>query len=187
MTTLNKILSKGPCEGGWYNLLQSLNKTQGDDEPLSLVQIFKSNGLDDAIWALRTIEGRDKEIRLFAVSCARQVQHLMTDPRSLHAIEVAERFANGQVTNTERRMTRAQALDAIADAEDRVKSYAAGAAFHTLGLSAATSAYLTFEMAKQTLSAVRKSNKEEHVTIARIDFRLKQGEYFLTMVSSEDE
>lgn len=42
-----------------------------------------------------------KTLRLFAVWCARQVQHLMTDERSINAIDVAERYANGQATDEE--------------------------------------------------------------------------------------
>jgi hypothetical protein len=40
----------------------------------------------------------DKTLRLFAVWGARQVQHLMTDPRSLKALDVAEAFAHGKAT-----------------------------------------------------------------------------------------
>ena len=43
----------------------------------------------------------DKELCLFAVWCARQVQHLMTDDRSIAAIDVAERHANGDATDEE--------------------------------------------------------------------------------------
>lgn len=43
----------------------------------------------------------DKELRLFAVWSARQVQHLMTDPRSIEALDVAERYANGNATREE--------------------------------------------------------------------------------------
>ncbi len=43
----------------------------------------------------------DRELRLFAVWCARQVQHLLTDPRSINAIDVAERYANGEATDEE--------------------------------------------------------------------------------------
>lgn len=43
----------------------------------------------------------DKELRLFAVFCARQVQHMMTDPRSIAAIDVAERFAHGDASSEE--------------------------------------------------------------------------------------
>jgi hypothetical protein len=50
---------------------------------------------------LRACDGIDREARLYAVWCARQVQHLMTDPRSLAALDVAERHANGEATNAE--------------------------------------------------------------------------------------
>jgi hypothetical protein len=43
----------------------------------------------------------DKELRLFAVFCARSVQHLITDERSVNAINVAERHANGEATDQE--------------------------------------------------------------------------------------
>ena len=43
----------------------------------------------------------DKEQRLFAVFCARQVEHLLTDQRSRDAIDVADRFARGLATDSE--------------------------------------------------------------------------------------
>ena len=100
-TTLNKIRSHGPCPDGWTKLLRHLGKTQADDEPLALATILDSNGLDDALWCLRAVDGHQREIRLYAVWCARQVQHLLTDPRSLNALDVAERHANGEATDDE--------------------------------------------------------------------------------------
>jgi len=100
-TTLNQIRDESPCADGWKKLLAHLGKTQADDEPLSIITILDSNGLDDAIWCLRALKARDREIRLYAVWCARQVQHLMTDKRSIDALEVAERFANGLATDEE--------------------------------------------------------------------------------------
>ena len=100
-TTLNKIREHSPCADGWSKLLRHLGKTQADDEPLSLVTILDSNGLDDTLWCLRSCDGIDREARLYAVWCARQVQHLMTDPRSLAALDVAERHANGEATDKE--------------------------------------------------------------------------------------
>ena len=111
-TTLNQIESHNPCTTGWRTLLKALGKTKADDEPLPLPFILNSNGLDDAIWTLRCLEGADQELRLFAVECARQVQHFMTDPRSLAALDVAERFANGLATSEELDTARAAAWDA---------------------------------------------------------------------------
>lgn len=100
-TTLNKIRAHCPYTGpdrGWELLLKSLGKNKADDEPLSLLHILDSNGLDDALWCLHAVEGHDRETRLFAVWCARKVQHLMPDPRSIAVLDVAEKFANGEAT-----------------------------------------------------------------------------------------
>jgi hypothetical protein len=123
--TLNKIRAHSPCEDGWRTLLTYLDKTNADDEPLAITTILDSNGLDDALWCLRAVEGHDREIRLYAVWCARQVQHLMTDKRSLDALDVAERYANGQASEEER-----------AAAEDAAEAAARDAAWHAAGIAA---------------------------------------------------
>jgi hypothetical protein len=119
-TTLKKIREHGPCADGWAKLLRHLGKTQADDEPLALVTILDGNGLDDALWCLRACDGIDREARLYAVWCVRQVQHLLTDPRSLTVLDVAERYAEGEATDKELIAARdaawAAALDAALDA-----------------------------------------------------------------------
>ena len=120
-TTLNKIRAHSPCADGWAKLLRHLGKTQADDEPLALVTILESNGVDDALWCLRACDDIAREARLYAVWCARQVQHLITDPRSLAALDVVERHANGEATDEE--------LAAAGDAAwNAVPGSAAGAA-----------------------------------------------------------
>ena len=99
MTTLNKIRSHSPCDGGWKKLLKHLGKTKADDDPISIIAILESNGFDDALWCLRAVDGHDREIMLYAVWCAMQVRHLMYDQRSIEALDVAERYANGLATN----------------------------------------------------------------------------------------
>ena len=100
-TTLNAIREHSPCADSWKKLLEHLGKTKADDEPLLVSTIHASNGLDDSLWALRAVDGFYCEKRLFAVWCARQVQHLMGDPRSIAALDVAERFANDEASAEE--------------------------------------------------------------------------------------
>lgn len=100
-TTLNAINIGQMPAGGGARLLAYLGKTAPDNEPLPLVTILNSNGMEDALWALRAVTGEDARIRRFAVWCARQVQHLMTDSRSVDALDVAERYADGLATDDE--------------------------------------------------------------------------------------
>lgn len=99
--TLNKIRAHSPCKSGWEKLLRHLGKTHADDEEFPLSVVLDSNGLDDALWCCRCLPEYDREWRLFAVWCARRVQHLMTDPRSIAAIDVAERYAIGDASDDE--------------------------------------------------------------------------------------
>ena len=116
ITTLKAIEKHDPCSTVWRKLLPHLGKTEVDDEPLSIATILDNNGLDDALLCLRAVKGRDREIRLYAVWCARQVQHLMRDPRSLAALDVAERYANGMATDAELSDAEEAAMDAVEDA-----------------------------------------------------------------------
>ncbi len=128
-TTLNKIRLHSPCADGWRKLLAHLGKTAADDETVSVKTVIESNGIEDALWCLRAVEGRDNEIRLFAVWCARQVQHLMTDSRSIAAIAVAERFANGEASQEDLAAARDAARAAArAAARDAARAAARAAA-----------------------------------------------------------
>jgi hypothetical protein len=105
-TTLNKIKVHSPCGDGWAKLLLFLNKTEADDEPLSIATIIQSNGIRDAVWALRAVEGKDKEIRLFAADCAESVLHIYenrypNDDRPRKAIQAARDYANGVIGKDE--------------------------------------------------------------------------------------
>lgn len=145
-TTLNKIRAYSPCIEGWEKLLKHLDKTNADDAELSIATIIDSNGLSDALWCLRATDGHDKEIRLFAVWCARQVQHWMQDQRSIDALDVAERFANSEATLDELAIAYADAYEAYADAYDADARAAAAAAANAASIdydasAAAAAAY----------------------------------------------
>ena len=137
-TTLNAIRAHDPCANGWKTLLAHLGKTKADDEPLHLLTILASNGIDDALWCMRAMPEHDKHWRLYAVWCARQVQHLMADPRSIAALDAAERYARGDATAAELAAARDAARGAVGAAGDasRNAALAAGDAARNAGASA---------------------------------------------------
>lgn len=140
-TTLNKIRDHSPCQEGWGKLLKHLGKTKADDEPLPFAVIVESNGLEDALWCCRTAPERDREWRLFAVWCARRVQHLMIDPRSVAALDVAERFARGEATVEELAAAWDAAWDAaVVAARAAARDAARDAAWDAAGAAAVVAA-----------------------------------------------
>jgi hypothetical protein len=116
----------------------------------------------------------DKQLRLFAVRCARRVQHLMTDPRSIAALDVAERHANRQATDEELKVARdaanaawaaANAAWAAANAawDAANAAWAAGAAARAAGAAwAAWAAARDAELAEQQkiLDEIRKEQMQ---------------------------
>ena len=129
-TTLIAIREHNPCTNGWKKLLSHLEKTKADDELLPITTILDSNGLDDALWCLRAVDGRAREMRLYAVWCARQVRHLMADKRSINALDVAVRHANGTATDDELAAARAAAwAAALVAARDAAMETARAAAW----------------------------------------------------------
>jgi len=145
-TTLNKIKLHSPCglrepgniEKGWGKLLNHLNKTQSDDEPLELRTILESNGIDDTIWAFRAVEGKDIEIRLFAADCAELVlpiyeKNYPDDNRPKLAIQASRDYANGSISAEEM----AAAMDAAWDAWAAWAAWAAADAWDEGAASAA--------------------------------------------------
>ncbi|CAJ7431974.1 putative bacteriophage protein [Burkholderia pseudomallei] len=125
--TLAALREAGACYGGYNKLVRSIqgkafSMEDADreayirlrhDAEIPLLDILKSNGLDDALWVLHCILDADRDMRLFAVWCARQVEHLMEDQRSKDALNVAERFVNGEATDEERDAARDAAWAAV--------------------------------------------------------------------------
>ena len=75
----------------------------------------------------------------FALACARRVQHLMRDPRSIAALDTRERWLRGEATDEEMNAARAAARDAARDARDAAEVSAWDAA-STAAWSAALAA-----------------------------------------------
>lgn len=146
-TTLNNIRKRCPYgESGWVKLLKHLGKTQADDEPLEYTTILDSNGLEDALWCCQCEPQYDKDWRLYAVWCARQVQHLMTDQRSINALDVAERYARGHATDEELAAERAAAWAAAwVAASAAARAAAQAAAWATTEAAAEAAAWAAAE------------------------------------------
>ena len=109
-------------------------------EPIPLTFILENNGLNDALWVLHCIKDADRDIRLFSVWCARQVQHLMRDSRSTNALDVVERFANGKATKEELEAASAAAWDAYVACPANAANAAKAVAKAAWGASAAWNA-----------------------------------------------
>ncbi len=173
-TTLARIRAHNPCETGYKQLCKGLGgiRTYGKDTPITVRQIVEINGLDDALWCLRTMPEHDRRWLLLAVRYARRVQHLMTDPRSLKALDVAERHARGLATDEELAEAETSAGAAAwaaraagAAAEAAWAARAARAAAETAWL-AARAAVAAVEAAEAAGVAERKWQAEELIRIS---------------------
>ena len=162
-TTLNRIRARHPCEDGWRKLLAGLGKTEADDEPLPYARIVEINGLEDALWACRVEPQHTREWRLFAVWCARQVEHLMTDQRSKDALSVAERHANGEASDKELAAARAAASAAAWDAAKDAAWDAARDAAWAAAWDAANDAAMA--VAHATRDAARGAQREKFLEV----------------------
>src|SRR5574343_167438 len=96
---------------------------------------------DDRLWVVLRKEVLDaKTLRLFAVLCARSVEHLFTDARYRNAIDVAERYAHGLATDEEVTMARAAVFPAAAVAAEATVAAEAAVAARVAAWAAAGAA-----------------------------------------------
>lgn len=181
-TTLKKIREHDPCEDSWKKLLQSLGKTKADDTEVTIRYILDLLGVEDAIWLLRSVEGHDREIRLFACDCAESVLYLFEekypyDNRPRNAIEVARKHANGNAINNELIKSARDARDAYRNAyRDVFNSISTKKA----AMSAALSAwYTTFDTFSSVWNAAE--NAAQAATTKDLE-RKKQQEYLMQYI-----
>ena len=90
----------------------------------------------------------DRELRLYACWRVRQIWHLLSDERSRHAVEVAERHARGQATDSELAAAAAAAWAAAAARAARAASRA-GARAAREAAEAAETAWTTGAAARE--------------------------------------
>ena len=109
MKTIDDIRKLKPCYDPGLYLPEDWTGTALD------ILKFDAAPAEDRLWVvLHTGWIDDKTLRLFAVWCTREALKLIDnpDPRSVDAVDVAERYANGDATDDEL----AAACDAACDA-----------------------------------------------------------------------
>lgn len=170
-TTLNRIREHSPCKSGWTKLLAGLGKTSADDEPLAYTRILEICGLDDALWCLRAEPQHSALWRKMAVAFARDVKHLMTDPSSLAALDVAERYADGLATDADLGAASNAAWAAWSAADDtraaRADRAAAEAAVWASWAAAWASARAAARAARAARAAARYRQKKIFLEIVK--------------------
>lgn len=135
MKTINNelIRSFNPC-------YDPSEKNIPDDEALPVLEwVNKYRGIvpdNDIIWLLyRPKFMSEKDMRLFAVWCAREALKLLDNPdkRSINACTIAEKFALGESTDEDLAEAAAWAAERAAE---RAAAWAAGSAERAAGSAA---------------------------------------------------
>ena len=122
-TTLAAIRAASPCESGWKKLLAALGKTKADNEPLDLLTVLNSNGLDDALWVMSFAMPDDRLVRHFQAWCAEQVLHIFeaVRPDDRRVRDQIEMLRRDDATKAERDAARDAARAAARDAADAAR------------------------------------------------------------------
>jgi len=86
--------------------MDGLGKTETDDQEIPISRVLTILDFVDTLPCLRTVENHDREKMLLSVWYARQVQHRKTsyfqdNSVLIKAINVAEKFAQGNATKDE--------------------------------------------------------------------------------------
>ena len=106
-TTLRLLRNAHACTPRYTFLREALGPKYGDNKPINLLAILKTNGLNDALWALQaTAQNCDMVARLMAADFAAGVLPIWKkmypkDDRPANAIKATRDFARGNITREE--------------------------------------------------------------------------------------
>ena len=158
-TTLAAIRAASPCESGWKKLLAALGKTKADNEPLDLLTVLNSNGLDDALWVMSFAMPDARLARHFQAWCAEQVLHIFeaVRPDDHRVRDQIEMLRRDDATKAERDAARvaAEAARASADAaRDAADAAARDAAWASARASARAAAWASARDAARVAARV---------------------------------
>lgn len=98
VTTLAAIQTCGPCNAGWNKLITDLGPNFGYHTPLPFERILESNGIADAIWAMRTAPQYGREFRQYMLN---ELDLVTKEGRSdglTHLLELASGYVDGNVS-----------------------------------------------------------------------------------------
>jgi hypothetical protein len=103
-TTFQKIKDCQPSPYSWEQLI-SYYKPFSLDEEISIKEIIKSNGLDDAIWALRAVDDTET-LTLLSIDLAESVLHIYEkrfpgDMRVRDCIDACKKYVKGEILEKE--------------------------------------------------------------------------------------
>lgn len=148
-TTLAAIRKADPCHDGWTKLLKHLGKSKADDEPLDLLTVLNSNGIDDALWVLSYAMPDDRLARHFQAWCAEQVLHVFEaeHPDDTRVRDQIAMLRNDSASDSERAASRAAALAAAFAAEGAASRAAVRAATLAAAFAASRAAVLAAALA----------------------------------------
>ena len=111
-TTLNAIKAADFNPRDLWKLMRYVGKLAPDDDPISIVTILESNGLQDALVCVDIVEGHEREKRLHVLWCARAYQELVPEKEGANLVHAAEQYVRGLVTHAELFHAWAVAVDA---------------------------------------------------------------------------
>ena len=141
-TTFRKLRKASACEER-YKFLRAALKGVKDYEPINLLTILSTNGLNDALWALAaTVEDCEKTARLMAADFAEDALQFWNakypdDDRPRAAIHAAREFAYDRITREQMLAARSAAESAVESAAESVAESAAWSAARSAAESAA--------------------------------------------------